>query len=70
MFNLFTGNRVAVSKEQLDEILDYFNDQIEVLANENNMIKKTYKKDTDALKLRIGQLENQPPKVIIKYVKR
>lgn len=70
MFNLFTENRVAVSKKQLDEILDYFHDQIEVLANENNMIKKTYKKDTDALKLRIGQLENQPPKVIIKYVKR
>ena len=41
------NNRVSVSKKELDEILDYFHDQIEVLANENNKIKQTYKKVND-----------------------
>lgn len=75
MFGLFNNRvpvnkRVTVSKKELDDILDYFNDQIEVLANENNRINQAYKKDTNELKLKIKELESKPVKTIIKYVKR
>lgn len=69
MFRLF-NNRVPFSKKELYERFDYFYDQIEVLKNENNRIRQTYKKDTNELKLKIKELENKPPKTIIKYVKR
>ena len=69
MLGLF-NKRVPVSKKELDDILDYFNDQIEVLANENNRINQAYKKDTNELKLKIKELESKPVKTIIKYVKR
>lgn len=54
---------MKVSQKELDEVLDY-------LTSEIDNLKTSHKQEVDALKAKIKELEKQPLKTIIKYVKR
>lgn len=63
MFGLFK------KKKDYKELYQKRCDEIEILCDEINMLHKKYKNQINCMQKKIEQLEKQPSKTVIKYVK-
>ena len=70
MFDIFKRKNNNNVIKILQEKNNYLHDELDILADNYNTMEQKYIYDIRILKRRIKELEKQPPKIIIKYVKR
>ena len=69
MFDIFKRKNNNNVIKILQEKNNYLHDELDILADNYNTMEQKYIYDIRILKRRIKELEKQPPKTIIKYVK-
>ena len=67
IFNIF---KKINSNKRLQEINSRLHDECDMLADEISTLRRKHNKEIITMQRRIKELENQPLKTIIKYVKR